>query len=444
MKKVKLAILLLFICTLTFDGCKSDLRKTDNNTNTGNKIKIRWLGQWYGEGNKETLVREIAREFAFLNQEYEVELQFPHEMAKKDASASAFSVTPDTIKKMIRDNVWPYDLMLCDSYIYQNIVDSIGDPYWGEKYLVDFKNEAWFKKAHKESIFKSGRAFAAFGGIAPGVFIEGIWNVLYVSSVVEEKLGIKVKRSDMTIQDYKEYAKAVYDYNQTHSDKITFLWQVRPDKIFDHIVMSALGKESASDKNEAYATLEKVYAALAEFKAYEPTKQHIVSTSEYDLDEQRALFIYNSSWITPIWHGRNAEGEKRMHSCELPSFNNSKAPAYSGVYNAVFVVPKNAKNRDAAIKLMQFIGSPEIAEKWVKYSKCPTGLEYRVVYADFNTDEINLFSQQIKKKYNDYLVEPNLNSVLFNSKTNINYYGYQVMDGSMSPQEAIRRVKQQN
>ena len=78
---------------------------------------------------------------------------------------------------------------------------------------MDFKNEPWFKEAHKESLFNGTHSSQSFGGIAPGAYIEGVWNVLYVSSIGEQKIGIKVKRYDMTLDDFSGYAKAVYSYN---------------------------------------------------------------------------------------------------------------------------------------------------------------------------------------------------------------------------------------
>lgn len=442
MKKY-LTVLILICHLFLLPSCKNARQQDKTTVNNEEKIKIKWLGQWYGEGKKELLIRELARDFSFINQKYDVELVFPHEMANKDASVSAFSLTTDTIKKMIRDNVWPYDLMLCDAYIYQNVAAAIGDEQWGEKYLVDFKNEPWFIKAHKNSVLNTNQAIANFGGIAPGTYIEGIWNVLYVSTAVEEKLGIKVKRLDMTLDDYTEYARAVYNYNQNHEDKITFLWKVRPPKVFDQLVLSALGKDTADTNDEAFAALENVYSGLTKLNAYEPNTEYIKSSSEYDLKEDKTLFVYNSSWITLIWQRKNPQGENKMHPCELPSLKDKKASTYSGMYNAIFVVPKNAKNKEAAIELMKFISSSETAEKWVKYSKCPTGLDYRTVYADFNTDEINQFSQHIKNKYNDNLAEPVLDKILFRKSKNITYSSEEVMNGNMSPREAVAVVKKQ-
>ena len=94
-----------------------------------------------------------------------------------------------------------------------------------------------------------------------------------------------------------------------------------------------------------------------------------------------------------------------MQPCEIPSLDNKKANSYSGRYTSVFVVPKNAKNSEAAELFIRFIYSKQIADKWVKYSKCPTGLKNIISYSDFGNDSYAHFSQHITKKYGDILDE---------------------------------------
>jgi ABC-type glycerol-3-phosphate transport system substrate-binding protein len=209
--------------------------------------------------------------------------------------------------------------------------------------------------------------------------------------------------------------------------------------------MSALGKDAAENSKEGFSILEQVYNEFEKIAQYHPLDQYVKAKNDKDLSENNILFVYNPSWISLIWQAKFPEGEKKMHPCEMPSFGNGKSSSYSGKYNAVFVIPKNAKNKDGTIKLMKFICSSETAEKWVKYSKCPTGLKHKEIYSDFSKSETNLFSQHIKTKYNDNLVEVNLTKVLFNSNKNINFsnFALQIMRGEITAREALVKVKQQ-
>ena len=432
-----------------FFGLFSACKRSGNNQNEGNKassgnrVEIKWMGQWFGEGKKENLVREIACDFSFQNQGYSVKLDFPHEVLKMDINSDVYNAYARAIADMVTKNNWPYDLMLCDSYLYNTVANLIGDQHWGDKYLMDFRNEPWFIEAHEPSIFAAGNKSQAFGGLMPGAYIEGIWDVLYVSDSVEQKVGIKAKRLDMTLDDFISYAKAVYDYNQSHSQKITFLFLPRASTLLNQMAMSVLGKDSASSKQEGLAVIEQVYKAMEKIAPYHPLDKYFKEVNDKDLFEDKTFFTYNPSWISLIWESRYHDLEKSMHPCEIPSIGNNKATCYSGMYNAIFVVPKNAKNKDGAIKLMKFISSSETAEKWVKYSKCPTGLKHKEVYSDLANSEINKFSQHIKAKYNNTLKEVNLAKALFHSNKQMEFYELQIMRGEITSETAMRKVKEQ-
>ena len=227
MKKSIALLLLQAIFISIFIGCQSDTKNESQSksriADRSPKIKLKWLAQWYGEGKKETLIREIAREFSLLHQNIEIELVFPHQMAKIKPFISTSKYTTDAILKMVKYNNWPYDIMLCDATLYKRVGDSLSNQAWGKEYLVNFREKPWLINSHKENFFGSNFHTEIYKGIAPGAFIEGVWNILYVSSFVENRLGIKVKQEDMSISDFYKYAQSVFKYNQSHTDKITFL-----------------------------------------------------------------------------------------------------------------------------------------------------------------------------------------------------------------------------
>lgn len=438
MKKVIVYIILLLL--LVYSACQNDEGIESSTKSAINDFKepakkFKWLGHWFGQGKKETLLREIARDFSFQNQDLDFTLEFPHEMANVSPGFSQKDYLSDSIVKMIETNNWPYDVMYCGTWMYDLVARKIKDQDWGAKYFIDLKNEPWFINAHKESIFLTDLNTRKLGGVAPGAYIEGSWNVLYVSSEVQNKLGIKVKKHGMNIDDFISYAKAVHDYNAKNEDKITFFWQQRNREVQDllsQLTMSYIEKDSADNIKEAFIALEHVYRKLEEIAQYEPLNQYTQPKDPRDLNVQDVLFIPHSSWITIFWNKNFPNASELVHPCELPSMNNKTATVYSGYYSAPFVIPKNGKNTKTAINLMKFICSENVAEKWVKYSKSPTGINHRMVYAELSQNETNLFSQYIKNKYNDRLAQVNLSQTLFKTHKTINLKAKELMGGVKS------------
>jgi ABC-type glycerol-3-phosphate transport system substrate-binding protein len=438
-----LTILMFFTLAIS---CTSS-QKTSDEANISLKqqsatTKVRWLGQWYGEGKKEVLVREMVREFELLNQDIDVDLTFPYQAVGIDSFADPFRLVTDSLVKWVGTNSWPYDILLCDKYFYAEVVRLTQDNDWGEKYLIDFRNEKWYKDSQKEYVLASDEYTGNFGGIAPGAFLEGLWNILFVSSVVEEKLGIKVKECDMTIDDFIEYAQKVNSYNQSHSDKITFCATnyMTMEAIINQLVLSELGTNRNSDPLKALAN---VYNKIEILSQYMPDKQYHRYNNDRELKQDDALFHLHSTWVTMFWQRTNPEGEKKMKPCEFPSMNGKTAPAYSGIYNCTFVIPKNAKNRDAAIRLMKFISSADVAEKWESYTKCPTGLRSRMSMNEFGTDDFSNFSKHLAKKYDNKLIDATLSKILFGKSVDVRFYPLDVLRGSMTAKEAIEKIRSQ-
>lgn len=444
MKKI---IPITFLILSIFSACINENGKQNKTTDKTFKppvksIKIKWLGHWFGEGKKETLLRELAREFNFLHQDIQVELEFPHQMLGVGPEVATYLMVVDSISRMIEDNDWPYEIMLCDAYRYQAAGIKINKPDWGKDYLIDFKQFPWFIDSHKDGIFSDNRYTYIFADMATGPFIEGVWNLLYVSSVMEQKLGIEIKDYDMNMSDFELYAKKVYEYNQSHSDKISFLTFPRTDMtpFFNHIVMSAVGKDSVYNSEEALENLKLTYKSLEKIAPYKPFEHQLEYQDDKTLYYNQALFIYNPSWVNLFWQSNNPDAEKTMKPCEIPSIDGKKASSYSGRYTSVFVAPKNSKNPDAAVQFLKFISSKETASKWTKYSKCPTGLKEGISYSDFGVDLYTKFSQHISNKYNNKLNEDNSITAFLDPDKKIDFKFALVMNGEISAQEAYESV----
>jgi ABC-type glycerol-3-phosphate transport system substrate-binding protein len=364
-----------------------------------------------------------------------------------------FGVTFDTIAKMAQNDVWPFDIMLCDQWLYYFASVELKDPDWGKKYLVDFSQEPWFKDAHKPGILEDGEHSKLYGGIVPGPIIEGVSNVLFVSEKVENLLGIKVKRNNMEVNDLLMYAQATDNYNKTHSDKITFFSRQNNDALlimFNQLLHSEYGKLKYTSTQESFRALATVYETIEKLSAYNPIEQYTKFPPELSYEaKQRTLkensFLFNlqPTWIFNLWANSNPEGAKVMKPCEIPSMDNKTSPAYPGSYQVVFVVPKHGKNVEAAKDFIRFMSTNEVAEKWIKYSKCPTGLKSQISYSDFGQEEFDKYFRHLNTKYGNNQIEIDSSTILFGKKSTINFNVDQVLSGSLTAQEALRNVKNQ-
>jgi spermidine/putrescine-binding protein len=144
-----------------------------------------------------------------------------------------------------------------------------------------------------------------------------------------------------------------------------------------------------------------------------------------------------------LWNNSNPVGIKVMKPCEIPSMDNKISPSYSGFYQTIFVVPKKAKNIEAAKKLIQFISSSETAEKWIKYSECPTGLKTQISYSDFGQEEFEQYFRHLQNKYGNNQLDVDLPQLLFGKKINIDFKIEDVLKGHISANEALEQVKKQ-
>ena len=96
---------------------------------------------------------------------------------------------------------------------------------------------------------------------------------------------------------------------------------------------------------------------------------------------------------------------------EYPCFQ--KTSMYIGGYQIAWAVPKNAPHKDEAVKFLLAINSADIAERWVLYTKCPTGILGQMTDVSFGSDKFETYTYTIQKKYGMAKVPANLNSRLF-------------------------------
>ena len=112
----------------------------------------------------------------------------------------------------------------------------------------------------------------------------------------------------------------------------------------------------------------------------------------------------------------------------------------------MWAVPKNAPNRDEAVKFLLAMSKPDVAEKWSRYTKCPTGIKGNITSVSFGKDQFEDFTYNIDKRYGFNKLSFNYldnNMIVGISKRNVNLHLIDVGLGLMSADEAMADLRKQ-
>ncbi len=409
---------------------------------------LNFIGQWMGEGRRETIIRDYVRDYGFLHQEVNINLKFPEEIGYDRYQIG--SVT-NFIESVLLQDVPEWDIILINDE-YDNIAMKMGDRDWARKYLVDFST---YPELVKNTIpeIDLEKVKAKWGGIIPGPFLEGQFWALWCNTQVTKKLGIEVKQKGMTFDDFVSYLAACYQYNQTHPDRITPFKEASDwttaFTIAINLFISELqdtdilfsDKVSAQKLNAWYKTLR----ALETLSKYDIIDQNWRATpwseTRYTLLDEQCLFYSNGSWMYNIWVEKDNARVKNCVPNEYPGFK--PLPIYPSGYPIMWGVLKKAPNKDEAIKFLLSMNQPQMAEMWVRNTKSPSGIKGAFSDVSFGFDQFELFSYHVQKNYGSrtYKMQEN-SSLIFNFEHahEPNYF-MEVLTAQMSADEAIRRIQ---
>ncbi len=431
--------------------------KNINKSETTNYVKlnpviptteINWIGQWQGEGDKEKFLTEIANEYEFMHQDVKVNLKFRDDVynAKDEA---AFII--EQMKKPVAD----WDIIVRVHVNYQTIANELNDPNWGEKYLVDFSKIPGFIESHKDFI-KTDMYKKRYGNVIFGPFNEGQLCTLYVNTEVAKKMGIEVKQYGMTFDDFLDYIKKADEYNKSH-DYIAPIFEdanwIQSEIIFKNLFFSLLDNyDEVLDTRltpEKLKALETTYKACEELSKYNPIirnrqRMNWGRDNIYPLEDS-CLFMPNYTFMYNIWKMKGKEKMYKILPCELPVFKPSTV--YLGGYVANWAVLKNAPHKDEAIKLMMYWCKPEVAEKWVRYTKSLSGIKGNLTTNTFGVDPFENFMYTIDKKYNGKMIQELDNryilgdKLLANKNFKVLFRVIDVLEGHMTAEQAMDDIK---
>lgn len=408
----KKLLLVGIISSMVLTGCldsKPDVSIRDDfeNNDDLNQVTVNWLTRWKDEHLRETLIHEIVNEFEFENPNIDVNYSFFQDVG--------LNSDPDIAKKiveMIQSDNYTWDIIIANTGTYGDVAELLNDSDWGEKYLVDFMEIEGFQDTQKSFIIDN--YLDEYGGILVGPYIEGFYIMLWYNTDLAEQMGIEIKQYNMTFEDLVSYAQAVHEYNELHGSNIATFYESNSDwrtteYMFGHLFKSAVGNFSTV-KNESFSPIKnqsllRTFQAMEELSQYDPLLPGHDSRAWYDTRNMSfdgtVLFTVNGAWMYNHWMDMDENKTYKMMPVELPTFQ--QVNFYMGSYIPQFAVLKNAPHKDTAIELMKFISTPEIAEKWIRYTKAPTGIKGHLSTSDVADDQFERFQQVINQKYDGNL-----------------------------------------
>jgi len=452
MLKKQVAGLLMVIILITISiGCSnknSDENTKNKSTNSiKQKIPVNWMCTWTFRKAKRNLVESSAREFELLNQDVNINLRFNQEIWPKHTSLE--QPLQHTLE-MINSGNFDWDICNIDKYVYTGVTKELKNPNWTQEYLIDFSQFDWFRNSHNASVLNDPKFREGWGGIIPGPIIEGYYHAMWYNKKVADRIGLKIKSTNMTFTDLEEYLQKANEYNKTAKEKVILLSETAPSKIktdlLDCLIMSALGEVDTAkvDLNNNLKALKRALLALEKLSQYKPLE--ITTTVNNKVDpvlDGKALFGIFPSTIYNIWEATDKEKLKDVLPVELPVFENP-GMFYMGSYQSVWAVFKNAPNKEEAIRIIKYMCSNDIAERWVINTKNPTALKVRIDASKFNQDEIDKFNSYISSKYEGKLLIYKVSQILFGrKKSSVVLDGLPVLRGTISAEDSYNSIVKQ-
>ena len=408
---MKLGIIIGILLLVFSGGCIDEeepvmTKRTDVSGSSGQpEHMVNWMGHWLTDHDRERLLREVAHDFGLINPDVDVNLKYPQQII----GFRSREAIGKYIARMITTGNIEWDVVWMDDAIYQYTAEELGDPGWGEKYLVNFENVEGFKETQKWFIIDDHVYRNQTGGIIVGPYIEGYYYLIYYNKDVAEKMGIEVKQYEMTFDDLLGYVRAVTEYNQEHNTNIAAFYEsknyITTELLFQNLFKSELGdvnkaKEETGSTAKNTALL-KTFQAFEELGKYDPLidshKNNTWYQTRHLVLDDACLFYINGIWMYNHWMGIDEEKTKKMVPVELPVFQ--EVDYYLGGYIPTWAVMKDAPNREEGIRLLMFWSTPKVAERWVHYAKAPTGLAGYVSMSDTADDLFEQFQSEITEKY---------------------------------------------
>lgn len=410
---------------------------------------VNFVGHWLNEGDRESFVRNIAREYEFKNQDVKINLKFPEEIYYDQLDRRS---NEKYTAKAVSEGLTDWDILRLNGE-YREVYTILNDPDWAVKGLVDFSQMDEFKSGTREELL-DGSITAEWNGVIPGPIVEGQYWALWCNRKVAEKIGIEVKQFGMTIDDFMGYLVAVKNYNTQHPNEAiipifeSYVWettQALAYSLYASLMDSANEFLSYQITEKRLNAWQQTLEALEEMAAYQPINPEWRATewteTQKDFLDEKYLFYINGSWMYNIWKGIDEQTVLNCVPCEFPGFK--EHVIYPAAYQVTWGIVKNSPHKEEAIKFLLAMNTPEIAEMWSRYTKCPTGIKGNLVSSSFGGDQFENFANYVQTSFgtNIYRYYDSSSWVLDGKHSTEKMYFREVIEGEVSAKEAMRRIR---
>ena len=372
--------------------------------------QLNWMGHWKGEDKRELLVHEIKKKYEFLHPETTINLTFDVDI---EGEGDYYKMkVARKIVEMIETGKIEWDVVFCDLPVYNHVADLLGDPLWGRKHLVDFATVPGFFESQKDFIVNTPYYKERMGGIFAGPYIEGIVFCLWYTRQAAEKLGITVKERGMTVDEFLAYARALAVYNREHGSRIPFLHLSsfnRIEALFEYIFKShfadpllVIEEQYDAKKAEAFLATLKIFEELSHYQPVVNPDWRTLDWRDCERDflAGNSLFLPGGTYMYSHFRGVSPEHYKNGIPVEQPYVGQPNGLV--GHFVNAFAVMKASPSREAAIELSMMWAEPEVAEKWVEYTRNPTGIRGNLqhpVLGSLEGDVYGSFLHDMERQY---------------------------------------------
>jgi ABC-type glycerol-3-phosphate transport system substrate-binding protein len=166
------------------------------------------------------------------------------------------------------------------------------------------------------------------------------------------------------------------------------------------------------------------------------------ATWNYPLTK-KCLFYLNASWMYNIWLKLDSKLVNDMVPVELPTYKQPNL--YYGGYMITWAVPKNAPHKEEAIKFLLYLNRSDMAEKWARYTKCPSGIAGAVTSSAIGSNQFEEYTNGINTKYGSRKVNfiDDSRIIFGNTRHQLNNYSKEVIRGINTADEAMVEIRKE-
>jgi multiple sugar transport system substrate-binding protein len=261
-------------------------------------------------------------------------------MLKNDPSIDAARPTGEIVEMAAGNLIAPLDIAKWNEWneFYKNLRDSVS--YKGKIYGIPMSTETRF---------------------------------IYYNKDIFKKSGIKLPWQPKTWKDIADTARII----KAKDPKVIPIWLRMNRSMFDMIFIKAAGGEFY--KNGKYVVTSKgildaftfvrnlVKEKLTDnvYSMLNPEANNILE-KEY-MPKDRVAMIFNGSWITRDWTGKNADMNDKYGMALLPT-ENGQAPYFVTMSNYSFLsVNSKSQKKEAALDFIKFASNKENSLKVAQY-----------------------------------------------------------------------------